>query len=475
MLDPTSGCIKIDENDFSIKEGCKSDEICISVCFEELPDKVVIDATNETTLENEYLLNKDKQLEIVKKYFSPKNKKVFLRAYHPANPECSDLLLKKDSELREILKSYNIECKDKTRNAIMRKDIWKHFENNLQLAITEIDVSKNDVKNIWDKLEKYLPLYSLFQSDRKNTDSDAEVQDPLKVAVKEILADNTLMGKLNSVAEEVDNKLKSVLFSTLEKLKEISPDVAKSLTPVIPPLTNLKWADVFKTVSITGDGDIPINKRGSGFKRLVLLSFFRAEVERRKDGRDLPNVIYAIEEPETSQHTENQKKLIHSLVELSKKQNTQVIITSHSANIVKKLDFKNLWLISLENGIEKVQPCLLAYRSLNEVNYLAFSEITEEYHNELYGFIESKKWLPCYIDWFPKHYDGKSKLPYIKLSPNGKENPKSDIIRTVYIRNQIHHPENEKNDYRYTDEDLGESIRLMREFIVEKGNNKAGE
>ena len=32
-------------------------EVSIAVCFENLPDTVVIDATNETTLESEYLLN----------------------------------------------------------------------------------------------------------------------------------------------------------------------------------------------------------------------------------------------------------------------------------------------------------------------------------------------------------------------------------------------------------------------------------
>ena len=32
--------------------------------------------------------------------------------------------------------------------------------------------------------------------------------------------------------------------------------------------------------------------------------------------------------------------------------------------------------------IEKVLPNRLPYPSLNELNFLAFSEITEEYHNE---------------------------------------------------------------------------------------------
>ena len=454
------GCIKLDKDDINkIEASCGNNEISIAVCFENLPDTVVIDATNETTLESEYLLNESRQLEIVKKYPNAGSAKVYIRAYHPTNPNCSDLLLKKDSELRKILSSQSITCADQTRNAVMRKAIWEYYSDDLRFATTDIDVTKNDAKTIWEKLQKYLPLYTLFQADRKNTDGDSEVQDPLKEAVKEILAEESLAATLHSVAEEVERKLKEVSSRTLEKLQEMSPDVANSLNPVIPSSASLKWTDVFKGVSITGDNDIPINKRGSGVKRLVLLNFFRAEAERRLQERNAPSIIYAIEEPETSQHTENQKKLIRSFLTLSEADNTQIIITTHSASIVKELEFRNLRLISYEDGAEKVQPVdpgQLPYPSLNEVNYLAFSEITEEYHNELYGFIEEQ-------DWLGEYKTGKETSPYIRLLRDGKERQEQKIL-SERIRNQIHHPENNRNPH-YTEEELHESIRLMRAFI----------
>lgn len=74
----------------------------------------------------------------------------------------------------------------------------------------EIDVSKEDAKKIWDKLAGYLPVYSLFQSDRKNSDGDNEVQDPLKEAVKQILTDSRLQDTLSEIAKEVEEKLKEV-------------------------------------------------------------------------------------------------------------------------------------------------------------------------------------------------------------------------------------------------------------------------
>lgn len=160
------------------------------------------------------------------------------------------------------------------------------------------------------------------------------------------------------MAVEVQHKLQEVAERTLEKLREMDPDIANSLNPVIPTSEALKWQDVFKGVSISGDEDIPINKRGSGVKRLVLLNFFWGEVERRFSEGDNTGIIYAIEEPETSQHTDNQRKLIESLKTLSEALNVQVILTTHSSYIVKQLDFSNLRLLVEENGNKMMKSVL---------------------------------------------------------------------------------------------------------------------
>lgn len=398
--------------------------------------------------------------EVTKRYPNGGSAKIFVRALHPSNPNCCDLLMKKDSELRRIIDANQIACQDRTKNAVMRTAIWQHFDGELSLSPTEIDVTKSDAKKIWDNLQKYLPLYSLFQADRKNSDGDSEVQDPLKEAVKEILRDDNLQQALEEVAATVIMKLKEVSARTLEKLQEMSPEIANTLNPTIPPTNSLKWVDVFKNVSITSDENIPINKRGSGTKRLILLNFFRAEVERRQNEMNANSIIYAIEEPETSQHSENQKKLIMALIELSNSENTQVIITTHSATIVKKLDFENIRIIRTEQSdnrvIEKALPNCLPYPSLNEVNFLAFSEITEEYHNELYGYIEEQGLLSAYKS-------GKQLVPYSRLLRDGTIR-NEQLTKTEYIRNQIHHPEN-TNNVRFDESELENSINLMRAFI----------
>ena len=373
-----NGVVKIDKTDLNIQSSRNGDnETVISICFSELPTSIIIDSSVQTTLASEYMLNADGFLEVVKKYKSGGKASVFIHAKHPTNPDCKDLLLKKNAELKRIITSKGIECENQSINATMRKSIWDHYVDDLDLQDIEIDVSKEDAKKIWEKLSSYMPVYSLFQSDRKNSDGDSEVQDPLKEAVKQIINDEELQQTLASVAGIVETKLKEVSSRTLEKLREMDPAVANSLNPVIPTADKLKWVDVFKAVSISGDEDIPINKRGSGVKRLVLLNFFRAEAERRAEEGESTGIIYAIEEPETSQHSNNQRVLIKALKELSQAANTQVLLTTHSPVIVKELDFENLRLIYEDEygkRVLSVEPAILQYPSLNEVNYAAYGE-----------------------------------------------------------------------------------------------------
>ena len=458
------GVIKLDKTDVNVKGRKEGNlDIEISVCFSELPEKKIIDSTVETSLQNEFMLNVDGQLEVIKRYKNGGAAKIFIKAMHPTNNKCAELLLKKNGDLKKIIKSENIECENQTVNVNMRQAIWDKFTDDLQLDNIEIDVSKEDAKKIWEKLSNYLPVYSLFQSDRKNSDGDDEIQDPLKTAVKQILNDAELKATLSEVAAEVENKLKEVADRTLTKLREMDPAIAASLNPVIPSAESLKWQDVFKNVSISGDDDIPINKRGSGVKRLVLLNFFRAEAERHYQEQGNTGVIYAIEEPETSQHSDNQRVLIEAFKTLASASNTQVILTTHSSYIVKQLQFTDLRLIKEnEEGNKEilgVLPGQLQYPSLNEVNYIAFNEVTEEYHDELYSFIEFQGWKNLYIQEKPTRL-------YKRIGKNNVIIDEQKVL-TEYIRHQIHHPENQ-NNLRYTRAELKESIDLMRIFIEQQ-------
>lgn len=469
------GVVKLDRSDINQDSAGDDTTISITVEFTELPANVRIDPQNLTTLADEFLLTSDGTLKIRKEYPNAGKAKVFIIANHPSNEHCKDLLLKKITELKKILDDNNIDCDDRTRSAVIRRAIWNHYAVDLNCTEVPIDTTKEDAKNIYEGLETYLPLYSLFRADRSNNDTDTEVQDPMKLAVKQLMAREDVVALCNQISDIVSEELGRVASNTLGKLQQMDPTTANTLTPNIPSVQSLKWADVFKSVSINSDNEIPLNKRGSGVKRLVLISFFRAEVDRRKAAPKNTNrgVIYAIEEPETSQHVKMQKMMIDSLKALSLQPEVQVILTTHSSFVVKQLTYDNIRVIKEENGrrtIENPSLSLLPYASLNEINFTSFGDYSEEYHNELYGQIQAyamaidpkyskekefENWLVAQGMTQPKQW---------KRIANGVVQPAYHATLQTFIRNIIHHPENRENG-GYSHQEMMTSIEQMRDFI----------
>ena len=68
---------KIDKDDINIENG-ENTEIIISVCFTDLPNSIVIDENVSTTLQDEYLLNENQELEIIKKYPNAGKPKIYI-------------------------------------------------------------------------------------------------------------------------------------------------------------------------------------------------------------------------------------------------------------------------------------------------------------------------------------------------------------------------------------------------------------
>ena len=326
---------KIDASDICIHVG-NSGELRVGCVFKDFPEKITIDASSETTLSDEYLLNANGDLEIHKVYEfsggSLKKPKVIAVANHPTTHGVNRLLSKKNAELKTIGKEVGIdESVDKRSNAALRKAIWEKSAD-LELKTVELQLDKEDAKAIWEQLSKYLPEYALFRSDRPSTDEDSEVQDPLKVAIKQAI--NEVQAELDAVKDKVKARTLDVANRTITKLADFDDTLALQLNPTFK--ADPKWDGVFK-LSLTGEDEIPINKRGSGVRRLVLFSFFRAEAERLREEHNKGNIIFVVEEPETSQHPNNQRKIIEALQSISEADGSQVMLSTHVPGLASLL------------------------------------------------------------------------------------------------------------------------------------------
>jgi len=325
----------------SDKGAVERDDLCkyaddatieIGCAFDRFPADLIIDAEVKTRLADEHLLNNDGLLEIRKRWdFSKDRAKeaVIAICQHPTHPALADLLTQKIADLRKRAAEISVPAKE--YDARVSSSIRSAIRNAIGVQDrkpTELPLNEGDLKDIWEQLKLWLPSYALFRADRPSTDSDDEFQDPMRIAVQSALQE--LQSNLVQIEQQVKARTIEVAKRTLRKLNEMNPDLARELDP---RFESPKWSGVFK-VGLTSDDQIPLNKRGSGTRRLILLNFFRAEAERlaaqrAQNQQFKPTTIYAIEEPETSQHPDHQVMLIRALKEIAETPRQQVLLTTH--------------------------------------------------------------------------------------------------------------------------------------------------
>jgi len=334
----------LNKTDLTTTAPADDQKIEITCFFTGLPDEMVLDTSAPCNLDEEGLLNSNKELEIKRVWdCSGKTlgKSTYLHCNYYDAPEADGLLSKKKDTLKTYMQTNGIDLLEGGRMTInrdMRRAIRTHY-NMQDRSEKYIKVDGNigtedNIKSIWKVLSEQLPIYALFKMDRLLNDKDGNVQDPMKLAIEEALQVQEIQQKLRDIEEYVKTHTTQIADATIKKLANFDTKLAERLKSSFSK--ECKWSSVFD-IALLNENNIPLNKRGSGIRRLVLLSFFQAQAEAKKKEKNAPSIIYAIEEPETSQHPEHQLEIIHSLINLADQPSTQVLFTTHSANLVSEI------------------------------------------------------------------------------------------------------------------------------------------
>lgn len=353
---------KPDKDDLSIAND--NSQIEMTCVFNDLPDTLILDDTVETSLKDEYLLNNEGDLEIKKMFpvsgSGSVSEKAVIVCQYPDNDNLSDLLSKKRTTLRLQFDELGInpEGIDLRRSKELRNAIRSYYYGGqeIQTVTKEIEIdgrldNEDNRKKIWISIKKYLPIYSLFFVDKPLNDQDADIQDPMKEIIKEVLKRDAISPLLEQLKEAVQEASTAMADETIEKLNELDAGLAETLRSSFPKEPS--WNSIFK-LTLEDKRGVSLNKRGSGMRRLVLLSFFRAQVENRRT-EIAPNIIYALEEPETSQHPDFQLMIVNALKELSETNNAQVLFTTHNSNLAKEIPRDSLRYTYSDNGNIRVE------------------------------------------------------------------------------------------------------------------------
>lgn len=216
---------------------------------------------------------------------------------------------------------------------------------------------------------------------------------------------------------------------------------------------------VFKKNSI----DISIDKLSTGEKQIVFRGIYLLKNSKKLDGAAI-----MIDEPELSMHPKWQKKILKYYTDLfteSNIQKTQLFIATHSEHVLSEAlsnKVKNIVIVLTEIGgvisVKKIDaPSVLPSITSAETNYLAFDIVSNDYHIELYGWLqrkESKNTVKSCDDFIKTHSIYNSTIHSKASSFNTTT---YDTIST-FIRNAIDHPDPSRT---YTEEELRTSTELL--------------
>lgn len=222
------------------------------------------------------------------------------------------------------------------------------------------------------------------------------------------------------------------------------------------------------TILVDDGVEVPMGQEGQGMQRSIALALLQVYadiiVQRAEAARSKPFFLF-IDEPELSLHPAGQYTLLNALLSLSKTQ--QIFITCHSPIFLQNPQIKNSRIfffkkIASFNQIDTVESLDLFpwSPSWGEIVYKAYKLPTSEFHNELYGYLET-----LLNDTKVNNYlNQKFNIPMSYTRIRSDNVCWNNLTLPVYLRHEIHHPEtNGKNPY--TTEDLDKSIEILIQAI----------
>lgn len=208
---------------------------------------------------------------------------------------------------------------------------------------------------------------------------------------------------------------------------------------------------------------VSIDKLSTGEKQIVFRGIYLL-----KNSKNLEGATILIDEPELSMHPKWQNNALKYYKDLFFEggvQVAQLFFASHSEHVLKESlsDKTNNLVIVLrdDNGIIKAKrvdaPWVLPSITAAETSYLAFDIVSNDYHIELYGWLQDKKGglnvKACdnFIKTRPEY------ISSLHEKPSSHGATTYDTLST-FIRNVIHHPDPTRT---FNESELRTSIELL--------------
>lgn len=207
---------------------------------------------------------------------------------------------------------------------------------------------------------------------------------------------------------------------------------------------------------------------GSGIEVIIALLMLKNVASASKG-----KIIYLIDEPEAHLHPKAQQSLLELLIDESKE--AQVFLSTHSPYMFKNslacgpglFTFRQTAAGVVVENANEIGASLLPWGpTWGEISFRAYDLATVEFHNELYGYAQeaTKNFREKELDDYLVA-QGLEQTKAWKRLDGGKPQAAYPTTLPTYVRNSIHHPENDLNA-SFTDDELAESIEALSAVIA---------
>lgn len=358
--------VRIDEDDVNDQADINAN-VVIEATFSELPPQVELEPGTPTTPKEEHLLDQNGLLRI---------RKTFPRVdlAHPyysvcvqdfQDPQFAKLPALTEKQLNERLDSLGLAGRVSGRG-ITNKDRRARIRDeavNRGIAQSEQELVLQSNDRVYKLLFDMLPQLRIFKCETRTDVSSTEFQNDFKDLIEMAIGHADVQAERDRLTEMVQNRWQEELDRVFEVFQRHTDTFTRLTAKAVPSWDKAYGMEVLGTDRHGVDKSLA--KRGSGVRRLLMVSFFEYLAGKER-AADLP-WIFAIEEPENCLHPGLQRELAGSFLQLAK-EGYQVVVTTHSPVFAGMSPLEDLTLIVRNQGIAESK----------QVPDLALDEVAEE-------------------------------------------------------------------------------------------------
>mgnify|MGYP006273677335 CR=1 FL=1 len=224
-----------------------------------------------------------------------------------------------------------------------------------------------DASDDWSNYKKHFPEIVYIPASQDHGDEQRMTKDSsvfgqiFRVGMRKWLkVDKKSQNAIGTLEEKIKDINSKILHKVEEKLREQIP-LADEVSQELKPLDITKGFDFTMYIDDPQGIKTPLDQRGSGLQRAVLIAAIRAQsdvydmIDNLEDNNqdsvdeNSNTTLYLFEEPEAFLHLGAQRELFYSLKDLTKREN-QIVVTSHSTLFIDESEMEDIVLMTRKEG-----------------------------------------------------------------------------------------------------------------------------